>query len=429
MKRAYSAPGKALVAGGYLVLDPQYCAYSVALSARIHAVVEFDANPDQTHTTTTIRCTSPQFAQGVWTYVASREDGRINDDTTPNSKNPFIESCVKAVMAYAVAMHKTECIPPHIDVTIYSDDAYHSRDHTATSGSEPTKQGRFTYHANQTIGEVPKTGLGSSAALSVCVTAALYEALVCSDSQKATLASRLNKIHTLAQISHCVAQGKIGSGFDVASATFGSVKYRRFPADIIPDELLQQNYDPSLVLRCVNDPRWTSECVHEPAGLPSGLRLLMGDVKSGSESPAMAAKVLGWRKANRERANGVWTQLNSANMHLVELLEQSSPELTELRSGIQAIRTQLQIMTRESGADIEPESQTKLLNALNEVPGVVGGLVPGAGGYDAICVLVVASEIEAIKAKTRELAQFHNVQWLDLHEDREGLCEEAVDQY
>ena len=39
-KRAFSAPGKALLAGGYLVLDPKYKAYVVALSARMHAVIQ-----------------------------------------------------------------------------------------------------------------------------------------------------------------------------------------------------------------------------------------------------------------------------------------------------------------------------------------------------------------------------------------------------
>jgi hypothetical protein len=37
-------------------------------------------------------------------------------------------------------------------------------------------------------------------------------------------------VHRLAQLCHCVAQGKVGSGFDVAAAVFGSLVYRRFPA-------------------------------------------------------------------------------------------------------------------------------------------------------------------------------------------------------
>lgn len=37
---------------------------------------------------------------------------------------------------------------------------------------------------------------------------------------------------------------------------------------------------------------------------------------------------------------------------------------------------------------IEPESQTALLDGLSGVEGVFGGVVPGAGGYDALALLV-----------------------------------------
>jgi len=35
-------------------------------------------------------------------------------------------------------------------------------------------------------------------------------------------------VHRLAQAAHCFGQGKVGSGFDIASAIFGPVKYVRF---------------------------------------------------------------------------------------------------------------------------------------------------------------------------------------------------------
>lgn len=64
-KTAFSAPGKALLAGGYLVLDPLYSAYIVALSARMHAVVL--GTPGDL---TTITVNSPQFAEGTWEFTA-----------------------------------------------------------------------------------------------------------------------------------------------------------------------------------------------------------------------------------------------------------------------------------------------------------------------------------------------------------------------
>ena len=39
--------------------------------------------------------------------------------------------------------------------------------------------------------------------------------------------------HNLAQFVHCLAQGKVGSGFDVSAAAFGSQVYTRFDPKVI----------------------------------------------------------------------------------------------------------------------------------------------------------------------------------------------------
>lgn len=39
--------------------------------------------------------------------------------------------------------------------------------------------------------------------------------------------------HNLAQYVHCLAQGKVGSGFDVSSAVFGSQIYTRFDPAVL----------------------------------------------------------------------------------------------------------------------------------------------------------------------------------------------------
>jgi len=46
--------------------------------------------------------------------------------------------------------------------------------------------------------------------------------------------------HNLAQFVHCVAQGKVGSGFDVSAAVFGSHVYTRFDPGVIQN-LLDDN--------------------------------------------------------------------------------------------------------------------------------------------------------------------------------------------
>ena len=74
---AVSAPGKVLLAGGYLVLDRAYTGLVFGLDARIHVVVE----PIPTRngvTLSEIEVSSPQFEDAVWEYghsLAENERG------------------------------------------------------------------------------------------------------------------------------------------------------------------------------------------------------------------------------------------------------------------------------------------------------------------------------------------------------------------
>ena len=86
-----------------------------------------------------------------------------------------------------------------------------------------------------TLADVAKTGLGSSAALiTSLVTALLVQAGLIAPDQLASASSR-QLAHNVAQFVHCLAQGKVGSGFDVSAAVFGSQLYTRFsPAVLQP---------------------------------------------------------------------------------------------------------------------------------------------------------------------------------------------------
>lgn len=90
-------------------------------------------------------------------------------------------------------------------------------------------------HTRVTLSDVHKTGLGSSAALITSLVAALLLHLsAIPQTSFDTLESEGRKLaHNAAQFIHCFAQGKVGSGFDVSSATFGSQIYTRFDPKII----------------------------------------------------------------------------------------------------------------------------------------------------------------------------------------------------
>lgn len=59
-----SAPGKVLVAGGYLVLDPAFSGIVVSTSSRFYTVVQDGAG----QRTGSIQVRSPQFLDATWSY-------------------------------------------------------------------------------------------------------------------------------------------------------------------------------------------------------------------------------------------------------------------------------------------------------------------------------------------------------------------------
>ncbi|GMM30562.1 phosphomevalonate kinase [Martiniozyma asiatica (nom. inval.)] len=454
--RAFSATGKAILAGGYLVLDPKYKAFVIALSARMHALTHFTNNEKSNQLKISVK--SPQFKDGCWSYVINVDQLINNNDyrllELENRRNPFVESTIGIILKYAYA-HHLPIESKNIEITIFSDAEYHSQINSIAKKSN-NDSFNFLYH-KLPITEVSKTGLGSSAGLVTCLTAAFLSCYFKDFNVSNT--EWKQKVHNLAQISHCKAQGKIGSGFDVASATFGSIIYKRFSPKLIDDLLLLKNNEFIRELKTlIDDTNW--EMVHDSCCMPKGIRLLMGDVQGGSETPKLVSKVLGWKKENPERANFVWSNLDKNNMNLAECLvklrelsvkdsikydkllqylechngkeiaEQSEyPELAEIANTVLNIRKYLKIMTNEAGAEIEPEEQTVLLNSCAELNGVLGGVVPGAGGYDAICLLVGNNSIESIIKNTKkgsEDTRFDKIRWMDLQEQHQGLIEEKI---
>jgi phosphomevalonate kinase len=80
------------------------------------------------------------------------------------------------------------------------------------------------------LSEVHKTGLGSSAALITSLVASLLLHLSIIPPTDLTEDESQGRklVHNLSQYVHCLAQGKVGSGFDVSAAVFGSHIYTRF---------------------------------------------------------------------------------------------------------------------------------------------------------------------------------------------------------
>ena len=85
--------------------------------------------------------------------------------------------------------------------------------------------------------DTSKTGLGSSAALTASVVGALSLFLGIVPPSTKEMADPKGLVFRMAQLCHCLAQNKLGSGFDVSAAIVGSQMYRRFSPEIIGSTL------------------------------------------------------------------------------------------------------------------------------------------------------------------------------------------------
>lgn len=68
-----SAPGKVLIAGGYLVLEQAFTGLVVGASARFYTVVK----PEAESSAGIITVLSPQFENATWKYKAIAEDNNL----------------------------------------------------------------------------------------------------------------------------------------------------------------------------------------------------------------------------------------------------------------------------------------------------------------------------------------------------------------
>lgn len=75
--RIVSAPGKVLLAGGYLVLDPAFSGLVVATDARFYTLVRPANHSNETTPSSKITVRSPQFENATWNYLVDIKDKNV----------------------------------------------------------------------------------------------------------------------------------------------------------------------------------------------------------------------------------------------------------------------------------------------------------------------------------------------------------------
>jgi len=372
----------------------------------------------------------------------------LHSNTTSNSnRNIFVETAFGYALSYISSVGALPTTPACI-IVLADNDYYSITNASSDERSSAPQTSRRFHNFDLRLEEANKTGLGSSAALVTAITAAILSFHL--PRQQFNLNSEPSSriLHNLAQAAHCAAQGKVGSGFDVASAVYGSCLYRRFSPSI-----LFNSADPgtpgfldalrTLVEESNPDHKWDTEIQRDAVKVPKGLRLVLCDVSGGSQTPGMVKQVLAWRKEKPQEADAIWTDLHDANESLAKemkaLAEEHSFGLERLSACFKRIRSGIRTMSAKSGVPIEPPEQTQLIDACEAVTGVVGGVVPGAGGYDAISLLI--EDKEATIAELKDLFERWNsrneqapgrsghVSMLGVREEMAGVRDERWQDY
>ncbi|KAK3640321.1 phosphomevalonate kinase [Elasticomyces elasticus] len=450
-----SAPGKVLLAGGYLVLDREYTGLVFGLDARIHVTVQ-ELETSKGVTLNEVVVHSPQFEDAVWEYgyrLTERDGGmkvtalRVDADLKLN-RNIFVETTVSYALSYIASRTNPNISPTSI--TILADNDYYSTPADLANGSSAAP--RF-HNFGVPITKAHKTGLGSSAALVTALTGALLSYYLPKETYHITTDLGKRQLHNLAQAAHCAAQGKVGSGFDVASAVYGSCVYRRFSPSILSNHGEPGKSNFARQLRDIVDGTgqtcaWDHEIAKQGVQVPKGLRLVMCDVSCGSQTPGMVKQVLAWRRDNPDEANEILGQLHENNTALADEMKaaaedtqiQTADRYGKVKARFHSIRALIRTMSEKSGVPIEPPEQTKLLDACESVPGVIGGVVPGAGGYDAVSLLIqddaeVVAKLQSLltgwkfSSSENDEESGGRVSMLGVREEMEGVRVEKTNQY
>ncbi|CAM42162.1 putative phosphomevalonate kinase protein [Leishmania braziliensis MHOM/BR/75/M2904] len=449
-----SSPGKVLILGGYLIVEsctPANVGISIGVNARFTTrIVKAQPAAADTSGQTTVHVSSPQLHQSFCFVASTLTPGTVAVKQTEGPGSSFIFYAVLYSVAAAQSLGSNTDGEVWMEL-LADNDFYSQRNYLESQGKDVSVANLRALPPHlPLVGAVSKTGLGSSSAMTTSIVACLcyhFNADGCSHEY----------IHRIAQIAHSITQGKIGSGFDVYTAVYGTCAYRRFPANRV-SMMMDSAQQPTSVqvealTRCVNMGEvWVP---HESFRLPPGVKLILGDVhQGGSSTPGMVEKIMAWRNSVADTPDNLWEQLRHNNEAYIAALRrmiddaaakpdvyvaamtalQQVPSLPLLETDngsaqciVEASRcaARSRALLRDIGiaaeVKVEPSELSGLLDDTAALPGVFAVGCPGAGGYDAVFALVLGDErAAAVEAFWERYAPL-SVCPLTVREDPSGL--------
>lgn len=348
-----SAPGKILWVGGYSVLEKSNVSLVSAINARVHAYIK-KRNDNK------LILEMPQF--GI-----KKEISELNENEKKTAK--FVLSAINIVKLYLNSKGRMFC---NCKIKTISDDAF-----SVNSG---------------------KSGLGSSAAVTVAVISAL---LAINNFRKDS-----ELVHKLSQYAHALAQNKVGSGFDIAAATYGTIYYIRYSPSII-------NVANTSQIEKTIESKWDYSI--EKVKWPKKFHIIIGNFKNQSTSTTgIVKKIIEFKKNNFEKYSKLIHKLNIENEKTISNIQNLKKFAYHFNRG----RLLTKKLGEMSGTQIEPEKATKLIKLLIKNGALVAKL-PGAGGGDSIGVICL-NKIR-MKKVHKLLKKQGNIEILNVRIENNGI--------
>jgi len=414
-----TCPGKVLILGGYAILERPNSGLVLAVDSRFRSSATWEDDVVEPGSDPKVEIFSKQWGGWKGSYRFSEKEGLV-PDASSTERNAYVEKPASWAL-YCATREKP--FPPNksLKIVLLADnDFYSQQENLKALGLKRTSEGlRALPPFSEVRNKSAKTGLGSSAAMISSLVSCILAHVA--DNRDVEYS------HRIAQLCHAAVQGKIGSGFDVCAAFYGSMRYVRYDADPLGPCLSTMSSKGSsfaagakdLHEYSKKDSAWNH--VVEPSALPSGIELLCADVAGGSETPSMSKKILDWRS----KSDGtVWNTLISRNdiaRGALDALRQAARDASEYELTVNRLSTQkssewepfndvaklfvachkaflnvrdsLRKVGELADVPVEPSEQQALCDAtLSHVPGVLACGVPGAGGFDAVFALVLGKD-------------------------------------
>ncbi|GEM_PF-291328 len=217
-------------------------------------------------------------------------------------------------------------------------------------------------------GKKMKIGFGSSAAAVVAIIGAV---LKLHGVGIETLQEKKN-LFKLGIIAHYYAQGKIGSGFDVAASTFGgALAYKRFDSGWLEKELRHKS-----VVQII-EYRWPHFEAHH-VNVPEECELLVGFTGKSASTTELVKKVQQFKQKKPGQYRAIIEGIKKTTNKIVVALEMGSH--LQILKLIGENRTLLKALSDASGAGLETPEHTAMIESAAKFG--AAAKFSGAGGGD-----------------------------------------------